>query len=136
MEKSTQFLIWKYMFYCWVEIGLDSADVQTFANQFKQKKVNWKELEKIIFSEVLWGFSLNFFIYLIVLIPILGLVVAATVMPDMEYADEVIDKKIASVQKLKWFYWLNPLCWLGYPVAYLVSQRSIANLKSNLNLIE
>lgn len=124
-----QFLVWKLVSYTWVEWEIEQSEIEDFVRQLKNQNMNWSQVEYFIYRESLWGFSGYALIFLFSLIPILGALILPTFMPDLEMEDRHVIARIQHFKKWNKFYLCNPICWLGYVFAYLMSKRMIKKLK-------
>lgn len=120
------FLIWEYLSYAWSELGLDSSEYQIYACKLKAYDSNWRDVERVMLQDVCASFAIESFL----LFPCC----LWMILTDWGYNEAYLKGRMkAWYAKSRWRYWLNPIRWLGYVVALIVSYNMRKKLKLLFN---
>lgn len=116
--------VWDTISMEWTEIGLDDSDYPKIAESIKRIEPNWKVVNRIIVGDVCASFAVDS----ILVIP------CWMMMPDWGYEEDYLKKRILKWNsKPRWFWFLNPIRIVGYPVSILLSSGVRRKLKRAYN---
>ena len=118
-ELEKRWLIWDYVSMSWTEIGLGKDEFPQYIQKIQQHYPNWQDVKPIV-NDVLLAF-VSVIPFMFVFFPII---------PDWGYDKDYLLNKIQKWQDLPtWRIWLNPLRWLGYALAIMMSLSYVRKLK-------
>lgn len=118
-EAEDHFMIWDTVSMAWTEIGLDDAEYPKIAARLHLHYRTWRDIDRVIQRDVIPSFALDSTLVFLILVPILQLVLI-NVFPDWGYSDTYLRERIQRWQRTpRWRLLLNPLRWLGYPLAWM-----------------
>jgi len=107
-----EYKIWDTISMAWTEIGLDDSEYLQIAESIKRIEPSWSAVNKIIIGDVCASFAIDS----ILVIPFWMM------MPDWGYEESYLKKRILKwYSKPRWFWFLNPIRVVGYPVSILMS---------------
>jgi hypothetical protein len=119
VPAKDHFLIWDAVSMAWTEVGLLPDDYPKIAAKLRSQYSNWREIAFVVDRDVVWSFALDS-CWFVLLATIL-----ISPLPDWGYDETELRKKMHRwYRKPRWWHLLNPLRWLGYPVA-LAASRSL-----------
>ena len=125
----TTLIIWQYFSFAWTEVGLGEDDILQYAQQLQAHQVIWADIENVFYRQVLWGFAWHSLCMCVVIIPIVGMLIMAHVLPEWQFEEKYLQKKMQHIQQKAWLYYLNPVCWFGYILAWMMSYGLFKKLK-------
>lgn len=129
LTSHQEWIIWKCISHAWTEYGLDDVEIKQFAIDLRSSSVTWDDIHNTIFKQCYWGYSWMGLAFFIGFIPILGWIATATLLPEAEWEDTCIQKQIENFKAWKVFYYLNPLCWVGYVLCCFIAHDFTRKLK-------
>ena len=105
--------VWLYASYSWSEIGLSGEDRTDFFKKMSiQAQKELVDARKAVFWDVCGAFAV---------FTALTLLTVGTMLPDWGFDEKYVVDKVSHWQRQPlWHSLINPLWWLGYPVACLI----------------
>lgn len=108
--------VWEIISFAWTEIGLDEAECRQLAQQGMITAHDLPAVDRMIFKDVCASFAFDSFLIFPLMLWI--------IMPDWGYSEDYLRKRMERwYGRPYWRHWLNPLRWLGYPLAALMALR-------------
>lgn len=119
-NKQLDYEVWNAISMTWTEIGLDDSEYPEIAKTIKKIEPSWDKINDIIVNDVCASFAVD----TILVIPFWMM------MPDWGYSEKYLLKRIEKWQsKPRWFWFLNPIRIIGYPISLLISYSVRRKLK-------
>lgn len=111
-EMELHYQVWDVISMTWTEIGLVDSDYPALAKSIKHIEPDWNKVNHIILYDVCASFAID----TILIFPFWML------MPDWGYDEDYLKQRITKWHtKPKWFWFLNPIRIIGYPLSLLMS---------------
>lgn len=105
----------------WTEVGLAPGEYPKIAEKLRTRYSDWSEIDDIITYDVLGSFALESSLLPLAIVPVIGLFMIAP-FPDWGFDEDYLKARIAKWERIpRWRHALNPLRWVGYPIAWLMS---------------
>lgn len=122
MNEDAQLVVWDAVSMAWTEIGLEKSDYPRIANRLLSLQVSWDDVQRVAIRDVCASFALEVFLIFPCMLWM--------IMPDWGYNEDYLRERIRKWNsKPVWMHFLNPLRWLGYPLAILSSSGIRHRLK-------
>lgn len=119
-ELEKRWLVWDYVSMSWTEIGLGKDEFAPAIQKIQQHYPNWQDVKPIV-NDVQLAFAS--------VIPLMF--IFFPIIPDWGYNEDYLLEKIQNWHNLPtWRIWLNPIRWIGYPLAIIMSSGYVRKLKN------
>jgi hypothetical protein len=111
-----RYYVWEIISYAWSEIGIDDKDCMALVKKGAIAPEHLPDVDRIVFRDVCASFAVDSFLIFPLMLWML--------MPDWGYSEEYLRERIERWHSRPyWKNFLNPLRWLGYPLAILAALR-------------
>ncbi|MCA3000689.1 MAG: hypothetical protein ING66_17030 [Rhodocyclaceae bacterium] len=117
-----RYYVWEIISYAWTEIGIEDRECKALVEKGGIGANHLAAVDRIIFGDVCASFAVDTFLIFPLMLWI--------IMPDWGYTEEYLRKRMERwYSRPYWAHFLNPVRWLGYPLAVLMALRYRAMLR-------
>lgn len=133
--EESDFILWKILSFAWTELGIDESEYQRLTSRLLENEMTWAEIKTVLYRDILGYFALPSLCMLFVWIPVLGFIFTLGILPDWAFDDTWLLTQISKWKVVPyWIHYLNPLRWIGYGIAFLMSWHLIRRLKQQFTV--
>jgi hypothetical protein len=111
-----KYYVWEVISYAWTEIGIEDVECKHLVQKGSIAPEDLQEVDRIIFKDVCASFAFDSFLVFPLMLWML--------MPDWGYSEEYLRRRMERwYSRPYWLHFLNPMRWLGYPLAALMALK-------------